>query len=404
MKRTILVAYSANLRENSSVPIIGFKLAQSLAAITDATLIFHAADRDDMEGVYPSDRVHFAGSGVLFRTLRRLSTRFFADRWNLIWLIEFFDYLLFDLHASVIARRIVRRGPIDYALRINPVSLQLPSALARLPIPVFTGPHNGGIEWPAGFAFLDAEEVTASRLRVLGTILHTVYGDFSRYAGIFVANSQCAGAVPPQYGDRVMLLSENGVDGVAAPSGHAGDATRLLFVGRLVPFKGLRFVLRALSRLPDNVRLTVVGAGVERNTLAQMAEGLGISGRCQFLGMVEHRRLDEIYGEAGVFVFPSLRETGGAVVLEAMSHGLPCIVADWGGPVEYVGDAGIRLAVGSQLELEDGLLRALESLLEDPARGRELGRVARERIVEEYVWARKAERLAEMALERIASL
>jgi glycosyltransferase involved in cell wall biosynthesis len=151
------------------------------------------------------------------------------------------------------------------------------------------------------------------------------------------------------------------------------------------------------------VKLTVAGVGVEREASERLAEELGVNDRCEFLGMVDHARLDEIYADAGVFVFPSLRETGGAVVLEAMSHGLPCVVAGWGGPAQYTGSAGIRLGVNSPEELEDELVKELESLLRNPERGRELGRLARERIVERYLWDQKAARLHQMVLERLAS-
>lgn len=403
LRRTIVVANSANPHGNSSVPIIGFKITKSIADLTDATLIFHDADRSAIERAYPSSQVYFAGSGVLFRGLRGISRRLFADRWNLIWLIEFFDYLIFDLHAFLIARRITRHERIDYVLRINPVSLRLPSVLAWLPVPVFTGPHNGGIEWPPGFAYMDAEEMTVTRLRFLGTILHALYRDFARYAGIFVASEHYAQAIPNRHRSKAISMSENGVDGAEECSPYAGDATRLLFVGRLVPYKGLRFVLRALARLPEAVSLTIAGDGVEREASEALAEQLGVADRCRFLGRIDHEQLRHIYASAGVFVFPSLRETGGAVVLEAMSHGLPCVIADWGGPALYTGNTGLRLAVESPTTLEDDLVETLTRLLGSPEGARKLGELARDRLTDEYVWARKGELLHAMILDQICS-
>jgi glycosyltransferase involved in cell wall biosynthesis len=348
------------------------------------------------------DRLRFAGSRRLAEGLRRISLRLFPDKWNFISMIEFVDFLLFDVHAYLIARRIAGRSHLDYVLRVNPISLLYPSLLPRLPVPVFTGPHNGGMEWPPGFAFLDAKEGTGSQFRVLGETLHRIYRDIGHYRGIFVANEMCARSVPDKYRDKLVYFPENGVDGVKPRAARGGDATRLLFVGRLAPFKAIDVIIRALARLPERVQLTLVGDGPQRDELESLARMLGVSDRCHFLGWREHSELDPIYAESGVLVFPSVRETGGAVVLEAMSHGLPCVVADWGGPVTYTGTSGVHLSVDSPQALEDDLVSALQRLLEDPDAGRALGEQAQAAIEGEYVWSTKAERLHAAILARAA--
>ena len=369
----IVVAHTANPHTAGSVPVIGYRIAAGIGELTDATFIFHARHRPDLASAFPMDRVIYAGSLRMANGLRRISNRFFPERWGPISIIEFLDYLLFDLDAFRKARRAIRRKHVDFVLRVNPISYRFASVLSWLPVPVFTGPHNGGMRWPPAFAYLERSEKTAERLRFLGDITHRLYRDTGRYAGIFVAHELCAQTVGRAYQDKVIFSSENGVEGLGQPSPWSGDARRLLYVGRMLPFKAIDVILRALARLPRSVHLTLVGDGPQRPELEALASELGVEDRCLFVGAMPHAELDRYYTDAGVLVFPSVRESGGMVVLEAMSHALPCLVANWGGPPIYTRETGIHLSVESPRALEDDLVKTLSRLLADPDEGRRVG-------------------------------
>jgi len=396
---TVVVALSANPAASASVPLIGYHLARELGEITSSVLVAHARDRGDLEAVLPADRLRFAGSARFSAVLRRVGHRLFPDRWGLIGIVELPGYLLFDVHAFFLVRRLLRGRRVDYVLRVNPVSLLMPSILGRLPVPVVTGPHNGGLEWPEGFRHLDAAERTGQRFRFLGEWLHRLYGDYRRYALILVGTDACGRAVPRPHRNKVVVVPENGVERVHEIGPHAGDATRLLFVGRLVPVKAVDLLVRALARLPPEVELTIVGDGPACPALGALAAELGVAGRCHFPGWCPHDELDRMFAEAGVFVFPSVRESGGAAVLEAMSHGLPCLVADWGGPRIYTGTTGIHLSVDSPDALVDDIVGSVEALLADPDRSRDVGRRSQEVVRSGYTWASKARTIDRLARE-----
>lgn len=389
-----MVAYSASARTDDSVPRIGYRVSRGITDRCAATVIVHPFERQGVTGEFPHGQLRFAGSAHLARCLRRISRRMFPDNWNLITVVEFIDYFLFDLHAYLIARGLVRRGVADCVLRVNPVSLVFPSLLARLPVPVFTGPHNGGMDWPPGFAFLEREEPTGHRIRILGKTLHWLYGDVRRYRRIFVATRACgAKSVPVKHHDKVVLVAENGIESIKPPAPHGGDARRLLFVGRLIRAKGVDHIIRALTRLPEEVELTIAGDGPHRTSLERLARELGLDRRCHFLGRVSHEELDAVYQAAGVFVFPSLRDSGGAVVLEAMSHGLPCVVSAWGGPETYAREAGLQVSVDSPAALEEDLVRHLCHLLHRSTEARALGERGREVVAREYLWEAQSDKI-----------
>jgi glycosyltransferase involved in cell wall biosynthesis len=97
--------------------------------------------------------------------------------------------------------------------------------------------------------------------------------------------------------------------------------------------------------------------------------------------------------ESDVFACPSIRELGAGVVIEAMASGMACVVVDYGGPATLVGaDRGIKVPMDSLDALVVSFRQALESLVSDPVRARQLGTAAHEHALRHYSWEKKSER------------
>jgi glycosyltransferase involved in cell wall biosynthesis len=138
-----------------------------------------------------------------------------------------------------------------------------------------------------------------------------------------------------------------------------GPVRRLLFVGLLVPRKGVHLLLDALAdpRLPADLTLRVAGDGPERTALEEQAYALGLADRVEFLGFRED--VPKLLGEADAFVLPSQLEQQPLVLIEALAAGLPCLATDVGGVADQLGDDGIVVAPNSAPALADGLLTLL---------------------------------------------
>ena len=105
-----------------------------------------------------------------------------------------------------------------------------------------------------------------------------------------------------------------------------------------------------------------------------------------------------------VFVFPSYREPGGAVVLEAMAHGLPLVVCDRGGPGANVSDAcAVRVPDESPAQLARDVATAVRRLVTEPDLRLRMGEAAREHVVATHLWDRRIERMTDL-YEQIAVL
>ena len=164
--------------------------------------------------------------------------------------------------------------------------------------------------------------------------------------------------------------------------------TRILYVGHHERRKGLIYLLEAVAILRRQgipVRLTTAGGGQQLAELRRVANDLGIGELVTFLGHLpdpDDEKLPQLYSQADVFVFPSLAEGFGFVLVEAMASGLPVVASDISAIPEVVGDAGVLFPARNP----EALAEILRELAEDPRRRTELGARGRDRVESRFTW------------------
>jgi glycosyltransferase involved in cell wall biosynthesis len=149
-------------------------------------------------------------------------------------------------------------------------------------------------------------------------------------------------------------------------------------VGRLVVDKGVDVAIEAVARVARHheIRLRIIGDGVERRALETLAEDCGIGELVEFTGRVDDPTLDRMLAESFCLLVPSRHlELFGMVAAEGAIAGLPVIAADTGGLVEIVQHGKTGLVV--QADDPDGFAEALRFLLDDRARAEQFGRAGR---------------------------
>jgi glycosyltransferase involved in cell wall biosynthesis len=143
---------------------------------------------------------------------------------------------------------------------------------------------------------------------------------------------------------------------------------QLLYVGRLVPVKGLRYLLGAVKLLQDRgieVKLQLVGGGAQKAELIAQAADLGVTERVTFTGRVPFGPdLLARYRQADIFILPSLSEGVPKTLLEAMASGLPVVATRVGGVPDVVCDNETGILVNPRAP--DELAHAVERLIMDP--------------------------------------
>lgn len=176
---------------------------------------------------------------------------------------------------------------------------------------------------------------------------------------IFLRTDATTAAVPPRDRSKACICVGLGVADVETAEPvprRSEEPLRLLYAGGLLYLKGIHLGLRALAHAraqgADAV-LTIVGDGPARADLERLTLQLGLSPYVTFRGHVARDRLLLMYREHHLMLFPSLRDAGGMVVLEAWGQGLPVVCFGLGGPGQLVDETcGRVVAVMNRSEAE----------------------------------------------------
>lgn len=108
------------------------------------------------------------------------------------------------------------------------------------------------------------------------------------------------------------------------------DILKIVFVGRLIGKKGIAFLVDALSYMPNDLswELDIYGDGADRESIEKKIENSAVANHINLLGNRPLNQISEAYKTADIFVLPSLRETSGNVLLEAMAYAVPIVAFD----------------------------------------------------------------------------
>lgn len=412
--RILIVAEHASARFGGEaiLPLHYFRVLRRRGI--DVRLIVNARTRVELERIFSDDldRIHFIPDTRVHRLLAWVGRplpgqlRYFTT--------SFVGRVYSQILARQLARQLIRAHRIHVVHQPTPVSPKESSLLYDLGVPVVIGPMNGGMVFPPAFARSQGRLVPAAMGlgRSFSGVMNRLMPGKLRAAILLVANERTCQALPSHTRGRILTLVENGVDltlwspADSPPAGVAPQRAdrpfRFIFIGRLVDWKAVDLLLLAFSQIMPQARgtLAIVGDGPERVRLERQVESLELGGCVTFYGWLPQADCARHLREADALALPSLYESGGAVVLEAMAAGVPVIATDWGGPADYLDSScGILVAPASRASFVAGLTGAMLKLAADPALCRVLGRTGRLRVEQSFDWERKVDRILEIYAE-----
>jgi alpha-maltose-1-phosphate synthase len=201
---------------------------------------------------------------------------------------------------------------------------------------------------------------------------------------------------------RKAVVIPSGVDTkLFEPNLSKEDPYSILWVGRLVPEKGLEYLVKAMPgiiRKIPQARLRIVGYG-DRGHLMKLVSELALERKVDCLGVLEGEKLATVFNESAIFVLPSLSEALSWTVLEAMACAKPVIATAGIGHEEVLGPAGLFFPPGSVSEIA----KATVYLLRNKSLRLKLGKIARRNVEQKYSWTKTAallDRLYENAVAK----
>lgn len=216
--------------------------------------------------------------------------------------------------------------------------------------------------------------------RCIATIhgLDHMRAKWGKFASFYIKfGEKCA----VRYADEIIVLSENvkdyflekyGRETVFIPNGITAvekqpvdiiekelgleKESYILFLARLVPEKGIEYLINAFKNVKTDKKLVVAGGSSDTEEFAEHLHNIAKDdGRIQFVGFVEGGQLAELYSNAYIYVLPSDLEGMPISLLEAMSYGNCCLVSDIPECTQVIGDMGVTFKKGDQNDLADKL-------------------------------------------------
>ena len=390
----VLVSAFTCKANGKSETYVGYKWLEQIARFCDTTLVTSddEAISDQWKKVQTWRQTKFKN-----KLLRRINGE------------VGFDYFGFN-HRN---KRQFKRTIAEYDLvhHIVPVAPRYPNALGCMAKKFILGPTGGGLRAPESFRQeVEGQEEWYYKLRMLDRarfdwdpFLRRTYNAADL---ILLVGSYMYDLLPERYHHKCKVMLEVGVEAneykATRPlSADNRQPLKLLYAGRIVPYKGLIYALRALERLPEEakskIEFLVIGdrgeSGYEQ-VCKDFVKASGLEKIVTFLPFKPKHEVLEYYNQSDMFVFPSLAEAGGTVVLEAMAMSRPVLAVRRGGPAESVApEAGFLIDPRDPEYLVE---RIKETFLEVLA-NRELivtkGAGARKTVEDRFDWAKKGEAL-----------
>jgi len=306
------------------------------------------------------------------------------------------------------AKKIIKDNKIDIVHHLTYNSFSIPSFLIYLKKPFIWGPLGG------------AEEVPRFLYKYLGfkgtifEVIRKTYLSFSYHAPmtkyllsnskmVIAANTTTQRNLNLGNTHKIKVCLETAIeDRLFLPNtgviNKHEQPISLLYVGDLIPLKGLRFLFIVLEKIPKDIKweLNLVGDGNEIKYLDKYAKTSNIRENICFHGRVPKEKVYNYYSVSDIFVFPSFRDTSGNVLLEAMTYQLPIICFDNAGPGDIVDkNCGIKIPLTNNMIVKT-FTDAIVQLCIDKDLRTKMGKAGLNRVRNKYTWVEKYNEILEI--------
>jgi len=409
--RVLLVAEGCN-PDWVSVPLEGWSHAEAISRIADIHLVTQIRNREAIlrAGLVEGEQFTSIDSEPISRPMYKIANLLRGGSgkgWTTVTALmslayPYFEWLIWRKFGAAIRAR-----QYDVVHRLTPLSPTTPSLLAgkcrRVGVPFIAGPLNGGVPWPKGFDAARREEREwLSYIRGIYQLLPGIRATRRNASALLIGSNDTWDQTPLKYHSKCVYIPENAIDPARFRTQRTRSVERplkVVFVGRLVPYKGADMLLEAAAPLirSGDVHVTIIGDGPQMPELRSLVGRENLTEYVHFAGWVKHGEIQTILANMDVFGFPSIREFGGAVVLEAMAVGVVPIIVNYGGPAELVTpDTGFTVAMGTRPQIVDQFRAILTQLLTSPTTIDSMSVRAIEHVHRNFTWDAKAAAVLEV--------
>lgn len=402
--RVLICAFSCHPSGESGLgsgeDVLGWNMVRQVARCHDTWVLTYSQNEQSIikaihEAPLPNVHFHYIDLPSWLRSLLRIQGG------------HQFYYYLWQIKAYLVSRQLNRKLRFNLFHHLTYANDWMASFIgALLPVPYVRGPGGGAHKTPPGFG---TEYTLGGRIwegvRTLGQWALRRDPFFlkgqSRAQAIMVCNQESLSSLPKAWSQKAHMFPVSGItseDLSHTPNeSRNGSDFQVLSVGSLIRIKGFGLTIRAFelfARQHPQATLSIIGDGPEKNRLKSLVIKLGIESRVQFLSAMPRDSVMRHMAECDVFLFPSLRDGGGTVVIEAMAAGKAVICLDTGGPRMHITEeCGVKVEPITPHAAVAELAEALNRMYLDDELRRRLGEAGQRRAAELYHWDRLGDRL-----------
>jgi glycosyltransferase involved in cell wall biosynthesis len=400
----LICAYACSPKRGSEAGV-GWGWASAIAQHHDVWII--TGDREP----YP-DGVHQYRAEIAEELARRPELkermRFYhlpKSRW--MWLEKIWPpsyhwfYRPWQRRAFRLAKQLHEEIHFDVAHQLTFVGFRSPGYLWKLDVPLAWGPIGGLENTPWRFLpMLGLHGCVYYAARNIVNALHKRFlpapkRAFAKADGLIAATAGIEREIRKWYRQRSEVICEIGPPPlVVSEHSHrdVNEPLKLAWSGMHLPGKALPILLKALANLPANLawELSILGQGPCTAKWKRLAQKLGLSERCHWLGWLPREQAMRVMQLSHLFVITSIKDLTSSVLLEALAAGLPVICPNLCGFADVITpDCGIKLPVHSPRQLQRDLAEAIARLAGDENERCRLASGALQR-VGDFSWRGKA--------------
>jgi glycosyltransferase involved in cell wall biosynthesis len=310
-------------------------------------------------------------------------------------------YFAWKRKAELVASQLDQEHDFDIVHHLTIASLQGGPLFTSLKKPLIFGPVGGGQTAPTSYKKYFFEYWQNESLRSFLNCKFIAFnfllkGALKRTNLVLATNQETVEIAEKNGAKNVQLFLDSGLPPEyfppEPPTRLESQELRLLWLSRIELRKGLYLALEALSKVNSAIpfKLSIIGQGPFDSYVNQWIEHFNLETKVEYHGGLPWTKVQDAYLENDVFLFTSLRDSYGSVLLEAMSQALPIITLNHHGARDFVPNkAAIKVPVNNPDETVVGIARAVEYMYENPRERLEMGKASYE-FAKKQSWKNKA--------------
>ena len=327
------------------------------------------------------------------------------------------QYFIWQRSAYKAAKKLYKREKFDVVHVVSIADFRFPGYLWKLKIPFIFGPVGGAQETPKCLLDYVKGHEKNEKIRSLMNRILVLLPNYKRALAhadlIYCSNSETESVIKKHIKKKnfykVHKLTELGINDSYLKerkmlSHEKSQVVHVLISGRLIYRKGIELLLDAVSLLETKYPyvIDIYGEGDERQLLEKKVQAYKLENNVVFHGNVSFTEMQEQYKKADIYCLPSLRETTGTAVFEAMANKLPIVALNQNGVKDVVqNDCGILVNIQSKNQVICDFAAALKKLIEDDSMRLNMGERAFDRIQNHYTWSKRIYSMNEIYQELI---